>query len=98
MNIIKELEDVLRKPHLMGEKGIGLNNAVNDIIHRLNELGYEIYSKEEVEKKDKKINKIKKHIEESTFEVYTRDYGNIEVIDSETLLEILGEEELIENE
>lgn len=48
MNLIKELEDVLKLPHFMGMIGKpGINLAVNAILDKIDELGFEIVEKQE---------------------------------------------------
>ena len=47
MNIVKELEQILRQPHFMGNDKTGCNLAVNEILNKIDELGFDI-----VEKKD----------------------------------------------
>jgi hypothetical protein len=45
MNIIKELEQILRQPNFMGNDTAGCNLAVNAILDRIDELGLEIMEK-----------------------------------------------------
>jgi hypothetical protein len=45
MNIVKELEQILRQPNFMGNDITGCNLAVNAILDRLDELGLEIVEK-----------------------------------------------------
>jgi hypothetical protein len=48
MNIVKELENVLNQPHFMGIIGQpGVNLAVNAILDKIEELGFEIIEKKE---------------------------------------------------
>jgi hypothetical protein len=45
MNIVKELEQILRHPTFMGNDITGCNLAVNAILDRIDELGLEIVEK-----------------------------------------------------
>lgn len=53
MNIVKELESVLKQSTFMGDRDkVGVNLAVNAILDRIDELGFDIVDKEkEVEEK-----------------------------------------------
>ena len=48
MNIVKELEQILQQPNFIGNDKTGCNLAVNAILDRIEELGFEIIKKEEV--------------------------------------------------
>ncbi len=50
MNIIKELEEVLAQPTFMGNATTGINLAVNQILNKIEDLGFEIVEKEEISK------------------------------------------------
>lgn len=46
MNLVKELEDILKRPNFMGERDkVGVNLAVNAILDRIDELGLDIVDK-----------------------------------------------------
>ena len=46
MNMIKKLEDVLKQSNFMGiSDKVGVNLAVNAILDRINELGFDIIEK-----------------------------------------------------
>lgn len=46
MNLVKELETILKQVNFMGEKDkTGVNLAVNAILDRIDELGFEIVEK-----------------------------------------------------
>lgn len=46
MNLVKEMEDILKRPTFMGEGDkVGVNLAVNAILDRIDELGFEIVKK-----------------------------------------------------
>ena len=43
MNLVKELEDILKQPTFMGELDkIGVNLAVNAILDRIDKLGFDV--------------------------------------------------------
>jgi len=47
MNFIKELEIVLKQPNFMGETDkVGVNLAVNAILDKIEELGFDIVEKD----------------------------------------------------
>jgi len=45
MNIVKELEQILQQPHFMGNDKVGCNLAVNAILDKIEELGFDIVEK-----------------------------------------------------
>ena len=48
MNLVKELEDVLKNPMFMGYSDkTGINLAVNAILDKIDELGLDIVDKQE---------------------------------------------------
>lgn len=50
MNFIKELENVLKQPNFMGQSDkLGVNLAVNQILDKIEELGFTIVEKEGIE-------------------------------------------------
>lgn len=46
MNLVKELESVLKQSNFMGNDTLGVNLAVNAILDKLDDLGLEITDKE----------------------------------------------------
>ena len=47
MNLVKELETILKQPNFMGESDkTGVNLAVNAILDKIDELGFDIVEKE----------------------------------------------------
>lgn len=51
MNLIKEIETILRQPNFMGNDTTGCNLAANAILNKLDELSFEIVEKEKIPEK-----------------------------------------------